>query len=269
MTEPAGWQQYAALLRDLDRLRLENERLERARAERAAADRAEAGRAGVPAGGVAALRAELVRVEAALDDQADQLDRLARLLKLRRPALSPGPAAPARSAWGRAGKDGAPPGPGVDPDEAAAPPAGDPFVLLEQAVGHAQRSADLANQAERQARRPRLLPALSTGPRNLLVYLTTALLGLLVQYPIVNADPNNAPFALVLVLVPATAFGLGWLVITLFGRSRLVSAAERARVGAVAGADPRRRSVRLGLMVCFLAFPALFAVLLVTGRLTR
>jgi hypothetical protein len=250
-----GWQQYAALVRELDLLRLERERLERARSERDEAETAarRAGTGSGPGSGVTALRAELVRVEAALDDQADQLQRLARLLRLRGPALAAAPDPPSPSPAG-----GAP-----------ATPTGDPFALLEQAVGQAQRSADLANEAERRARRPRLLPALATGPRNLVVYLSTALLGLAVQYPIVDAHPNDAPFALVLVLVPALTFGLGWLLITLFGRSRLVSAAERARVGAVAGSDPRRRSARLGLTVCFLAFPAAFLVLLVAGALRR
>lgn len=287
-TEPAGWQQYAGLLRELDRMRLEQERVDRERAEELVRRERDggpgpAGRSGTdgagsrgvrgsgPGSAIAALRAELARVQAALEDQADQLERLARLLRLRRPALTApaGPGAGGRGAGAGRGSgagSGAGDGSGAATGDAAPLGAEDPFVLLERAVGHAQRSADLANQAERQARRPRLLPGLAAGPRNLLVYLVTALLGLGVQYPIVAARPNDAPFLVVLVVVPALTFAAGWLVITLFGRSRLPSAADRVRVGAVAGPDPRRRSVRLGLTVSFLAFPALFVVLLLADR---
>ena len=262
--QPTGWQQYTALLRRLDQLRLDQLRLDR---------QADGDLAGQPTGSdtaVVAVRTELARVETALDDQADQLERLARLLRLGRltlprsdrdgPAATPAAARPDDHPTRSTHSNGEA-GPG--------PAQGDPFALLRGAVTQAQRSAELAGRADRRARQPWLLPGLGVATRNLLVYLFWAMLGLLVQYLVVAGDPTGGSGLVVLVALPAVGFVAGWTTITRLGRPRLPSQTERVRFGRAPLPDPNRRSVRLGLTVCFLAFPVAFVVLLVNARLQR
>ena len=270
--QPTGWQQYTALLRRLDQLRLDRLRLDQHRRDRQA-DGDLAGQATGSGAAVVAVRTELARVETALDEQADQLERSARLLRLGRlrlprsdgdgPAAAPAAARPDH----RATHPNGPIGPNGGPGPGTA--QGDPFALLEGAVAQAQRSAELAGQVDRRARQPWLLPGLGVATRNLLVYLFWAVLGLLVQYLVVAGDPTGGSGLVVLIALPAVAFVAGWTTITRLGRPRLPSQAERVRFGRAPLPDPNRRSVRLGLTVCFLAFPVVFVVLLVNARLQR
>jgi hypothetical protein len=140
-------------------------------------------------------------------------------------------------------------GQAVAPPPAAVPPD-DPFLSL----ATAQRYADTADaailEAELLAQQAPLLPALSPLVRALAVYGATAAATALLQFALlVVADPGViGPFALYAWMcagLPAMAFFAGYLVLTVWGRPRVLAGAPARYPG-------------LGFAVCFLATPVVY-----------
>jgi hypothetical protein len=118
----------------------------------------------------------------------------------------------------------------------------------------AHRYADAADaaalEAELLAQRPPLLPALSPPVRALVVYAMAAAATALVQFALlVIAEPEViGPFALYAWMcagLPAMAFFAGYLVLTVWGRPRVL-------------ADPPARYPGPGFAICFLSTPILY-----------
>jgi hypothetical protein len=121
---------------------------------------------------------------------------------------------------------------------------------LAAARQYADAADTAALEAELLAQRPPLLPALSPPVRALVVYAVTAAATALVQFALlVIAEPEViGPFALyawVCAGLPAMAFFAGYLVLTVWGRPRVL-------------ADPPARYPGPGFAVCFLSTPILY-----------
>ncbi len=118
----------------------------------------------------------------------------------------------------------------------------------DEAIRRALQAIDQADagarQAEERGLRPRLFPAMSPDGRNALTYSAAALCMWLVSCGLYALSPRSgsAPIGLLLWSVfglPAIAFFAAYIVISVFGRSRLQPP------------DQVRHSARLGGLICF------------------
>jgi len=186
---------------------------------------------------VAAMNAEAERLGSVLTDQGGQLSNLAGRLGLRGPTL----------------------------EATAVPVDQDPADGLRQTAQSFTVAAEQARAAEDRGRRATLLPSWRPGPRNLMIYLVFALVGLIVQIATFVFTPNagNISVSRVLFVVPALTFLAGLLTISKLGRIRIVPEPPPPRFGQPPPPDPNPRSVRLGLAMCFLTFPVYVVVLVI------
>ncbi|MCT2278473.1 hypothetical protein [Micromonospora chalcea] len=279
----SGFDEYAALLRELSTRQRGGEREIAAEAER---------RRG--------LQAAVDKLGQRLVAQGQHLDRLGQAIGVPMtsvPAQAPapavavpaGPAAPeAADAGGRAvagpgdgpgGRTGAGPGDGVTGGAAAAPGqagvgaypspgvpaprAGDPAAELAAAERLAGEADGYGQQADALARTPVLLPTWSAPARAVAVYGGCALVGsLLMLVALVGSPVPVAGLDLVAALscagVPLLSFVAGQVVLARWGRPAL--AGGEATTG---------RYVPLGFVICALVSPSLFCVYLLLFRLLR
>ncbi|QDY09743.1 hypothetical protein FJK98_23480 [Micromonospora sp. HM134] len=188
----AGYDEYAAAVRQLSARIREGERGAVAEAERRRTLHA----------GVTQLGQRLAELE----------ERLAQL------AAAPGlPAVPGPDT--APGADTGPGGSGVD---------GDPAVVLAEAGRLVDEADRLGQQAEALARRPALLPTWSPTARAVAVYVGCAAVGALVTLVLVTA--NNVGVvdgvtlsALMCAGLPLISFVAGWLVLGQWGRPALAT----------------------------------------------
>ncbi|MBP1784588.1 Tfp pilus assembly protein FimV [Micromonospora sp. HB375] len=276
----SGFDEYAALLRELSTRQRGGEREIAAEAER---------RRG--------LQAAVDKLGQRLVAQGQHLDRLGQAIGTPMtsvPAPAPavavaaGPAAPeAADAGGRTGagrgedaggRTGAGPGHGVTggaaaapgqagvgayPSPGVAPRAGDPAAELAAAERLAGEADGYGQQADALARTPVLLPTWSAPARAVAVYGGCALVGsLLMLVALVGSPVPVAGLDLVAALscagVPLLSFVAGQVVLARWGRPAL--AGGEATTG---------RYVPLGFVICALVSPSLFCVYLLLFRLLR
>ncbi|MEU7618356.1 hypothetical protein AB0M91_09595 [Micromonospora rifamycinica] len=229
----AGYDEYAAAVRQLSARIREGERGAAAEAERRRALRA----------GVDQLGQRL----AAQEQRLDQLGAAA--------GLPPVTAADLGPAADQAVGSGSAAGPGV---AAAADPEGDPAVALTQARRLVDEADRLGGQAEALARRPALLPTWSPTARAVAVYVSCAAAGALAMLALVVANGSGLVDgvtlgALTCAGLPLISFVTGWLVLGRWGRP------------ALAGADASRFAP-LGFVICALLLPTAYCVVLLLVR---
>ena len=228
-----AWADYAAAARELDAVRWQ----EQART------------AGLEAG-VAEMSAEADRLGARLQEQGGRLNELAHRLRFKAPTLTPAAPAARGSAVTRRGRR----------DEGA--PEGEPVAPLDPAtaLSRIEESIRLADQhAEHAARRgadAALLPRWSEGPRNLLVYTLAALAVIAAQAYAFYRNPEPDPL-LVLLAIPLAGFAVGYAVVSLAGRPRILEGRKHST------------STRLGLFLCLGIGPLAVAVLLLRNLTSR
>ncbi|WP_439427307.1 hypothetical protein [Micromonospora sp. LA-10] len=267
----SGFDEYAALLRELSTRQRGGEREIAAEAER---------RRG--------LQAAVDKLGQRLVAQGQHLDRLGQAIGTPMtsvPAEAPaaavavaaGPGAPeAPDAGGRTGAgpgDGATGGAAAAPGQAGvgaypspgvpAPRAGDPAAELAAAERLAGEADGFGQQADALARTPVLLPTWSAPARAVAVYGGCALVGsLLMLVALVGSPVPVAGLDLVAALscagVPLLSFVAGQVVLARWGRPALAGA--EATTG---------RYVPLGFVICALVSPSLFCVYLLLFRLLR
>ncbi|MBQ1045168.1 hypothetical protein KBX03_21910 [Micromonospora sp. C72] len=267
----SGFDEYAALLRELSTRQRGGEREIAAEAER---------RRG--------LQAAVDKLGQRLVAQGQHLDRLGQAIGTPMtsvPAEAPaaavavaaGPGAPeAPDAGGRTGAgpgDGATGGAAAAPGQAGvgaypspgvpAPRAGDPAAELAAAERFAGEADGYGQQADALARTPVLLPTWSAPARAVAVYGGCALVGsLLMLVALVGSPVPVAGLDLVAALscagVPLLSFVAGQVVLARWGRPALAGA--EATTG---------RYVPLGFVICALVSPSLFCVYLLLFRLLR
>ena len=189
----------------------------------------------------AAMTAEVARLEPVLAEQGSQISDLARRLGLRSPTLAPAPA------------NG-----DLEPAEA-----------LRRAVQSATVAAEQARAAEQRGRRATLLPRWKPGLRNFVIYLFWALVGLAVQFGsfALASNLNRVSGARVLFIIPACAFVAGLVTVSTLGRVRITPEPPMRRFGEPPPPAPNPRSIRMGLVVCFLTFPVFYAFLVIGHHL--
>ncbi|MBQ1058501.1 hypothetical protein KBX35_27310 [Micromonospora sp. C32] len=270
----SGFDEYAALLRELSTRQRGGEREIAAEAER---------RRG--------LQAAVDKLGQRLVAQGQHLDRLGQAIGTPMtsvPAEAPaaavavaaGPGAPeAAASAGPGGRTGAGPGDGATGGAAAAPGqagvgaypspgvpaprAGDPAAELAAAERLAGEADGFGQQADALARTPVLLPTWSAPARAVAVYGGCALVGsLLMLVALVGSPVPVAGLDLVAALscagVPLLSFVAGQVVLARWGRPALAGA--EATTG---------RYVPLGFVICALVSPSLFCVYLLLFRLLR
>ncbi|MEV4769578.1 hypothetical protein [Micromonospora humida] len=235
----AGYDEYAAAVRQLSARIREGERGAVAEAERRRTLHA----------GVTQLGQRL----AAQEQRLAQLAAAAGLPAVADPALGP-PAVPEPA-----------PGPGPAPGSVTAPGGsgvdGDPAVVLAEIGRLADEVDRLGQQAEALAQRPALLPTWSPTARAVAVYAGCAAVGALIMLVLVVANGigvvNGVTLgALTCAGLPLISFVAGWLVLGRWGRP------------ALATTDPPRYAP-LGFFICALLVPLAYCVTLVVFRLVR
>jgi hypothetical protein len=169
--------------------------------------------------GVAEMTTHADELEARLNGQAGMLTNLATILRLRKPKLTPIP----------------PEGP-VDPP-----------IALSQLAGAIDRGDAEARQAATRGEYPALLPGWSGTGRSLLVYGIAALVILGFQGLAFFRTGTDTNPIMVLFVIPLIGFVIGYLVLGIGGRTRVVGGAQNA-------------STRLGFLLCFLVGPLAGAV---------
>lgn len=163
---------------------------------------------------VAEMTTHADELEARLGGQGGMLTNLATILRMRRPKLTP------------------------------IPPEGvvDPPIALSQLAGAIDRADVEARQAATRGEYPALLPGLSGTARSLLVYGIAALVVLGFQGLAFSRAGTETNPIMVLFVIPLVGFVIGYLVLSIGGRTRVVGAAPNA-------------STRLGFLLCFLIGP--------------
>ncbi|WP_422755384.1 hypothetical protein [Micromonospora sp. WMMD708] len=225
----AGYDEYAAAVRQLSARIREGERGAVAEAERRRT-----------------LHAGVTRLGQRLAAQEERLAQLAAAAGL--PAVAdpaPGP--------------GSVPGAGTGPDGSGVD--GDPAVVLAETGRLVDEVDRLGQQAEALAQRPALLPTWSPTARAVAVYAGCAAAGALVMLVLVVANGigvvNGVTLgALTCAGLPLISFVAGWLVLGRWGRP------------ALATTDPPRYAP-LGFFICALAVPLAYCVTLLVFRLVR
>jgi hypothetical protein len=174
--------------------------------------------------GVAAMSEHADTLQARLNGQGGMLLNLAGELRLRRPKLTP------------------------------IPPEG--FIEPATALGDVGRSIDLGDaEARRAADRGQfaaLLPNLSAGMRGFVVYGAAALVILLFQGVSFARSGQHTNAVIVLFLIPLIGFVIGYAVLALGSRTRMVTAAGGVHA-------------RWGFVLCFAVGPAALLVVLATS----
>ncbi|WP_420116525.1 hypothetical protein [Micromonospora sp.] len=247
----AGYDEYAAAVRQLSARIREGERGAVAEAERRRTLHA----------GVTQLGQRL----AAQEQRLAQLAAAAGLPAVADPALgppavpelAPGPGALPGSVTG--------PGPGAAPGSVTGPGGsgvdGDPAVVLAETGRLVDEVDRLGQQAEALAQRPTLLPTWSPTARAVAVYAGCAAVGALIMLVLVVANGIGVVDgvtlgALTCAGLPLISFVAGWLVLGRWGRP------------ALATTDPPRYAP-LGFFICALLVPIAYCVTLVVFRLVR
>ncbi|MET8907084.1 hypothetical protein [Micromonospora sp. NPDC004551] len=264
-----GFDEYAALLRELSTRQRGGERAVAAEAERRRA--------------LQSTVDQLGRRLAAQGQRIDQLGQAINLPMRSVPAESPdgsavpvGAPPPAEPAPPSSGAQASGTGGGVTGGAAAAPGrpgvgaypegmlpgprAGDPATELAAAAQLADQADRHGEQAEALARRPVLLPTWSAPARAVAVYAACALAGSLLMLVALIGSPLPATgldlvAAVSCAGVPLMSFLAGHLVLGRWGRPVL------------GGETPLGRYVPLGFVICALVAPSLFCLYLVVFRL--
>ncbi|MET7834996.1 hypothetical protein ABZS44_19480 [Micromonospora sediminicola] len=259
-----GFDDYAALIRELSGRQRGGERAIAAEAER---------RRGLQAG-VDTLGQRL----AAQGQRLEQFGQAIGVPMSAVPAEAPAPAVPAGGV--SAGPPTGPgPGDGVTGGAAAAPGraevgaypagsvpeprAGDPATELAAAGRLADEADRHGQEAEALARTPVLLPTWSAPARAVAVYGGCALVGSLLMLGALVGSPlpvsgMDLVAALSCAGVPLMSFVAGQLVLARWGRPALDD-----------GSAPAGRYVPLGFVICALVSPSLFCLYLLLFRLLR
>ncbi|SCG48124.1 hypothetical protein [Micromonospora humi] len=237
----SGFDEYAALIRELSTRQRGGERAIAAEAER---------RRGLQSGADA--------MGGRLAAQGAHLDRLGAAVGVPMAAVPDAP--PAGPGPGDGGSGGGAAAPGR-PDVGAYP--GDPAAELATAGRLADEADRHGREAEALARRPVLLPAWSAPARAVAVYAGCALVGsLLMLIALVGSPLPVSGMDLVAALscagVPLMSFVAGQFVLARWGRPVLAD-----------GETPAGRYVPLGFVICALVSPSLFCVYLLLFRLLR
>ncbi|WBC07216.1 hypothetical protein [Micromonospora sp. WMMA1947] len=258
----SGFDEYAALLRELSTRQRGGEREIAAEAER---------RRG--------LQSAVDTLGQRLAAQGQHLDRLGQAIGVPMTSVPAEAPAPARAAGG--GAPGSAPGPGDGvtggaadapgrPDVGAypsggvpAPRAGDPAAELAAAGRLAEEADGYGQQADALARTPVLLPTWSAPARAVVVYAGCALAGsLLMLIAIVGSSLPVTGLDLVAALscagVPLLSFVAGQVVLARWGRPVVEG-----------DAPPAGRYVPLGFVICALVSPSFFCLYLLLFRLLR
>ncbi|MEV0003905.1 hypothetical protein AB0H28_16665 [Micromonospora sp. NPDC050980] len=265
----SGFDEYAALVRELSARQRGGERAVAAEAER---------RRG--------LQSDVDTLGTRLAAQGAYLDRLGAALGT--PMASVPDAPPAGPAPGRTAAPGSGAGsvasPGHGPETgdgtvggaAAAPrrpgvgaypggsvPTGDPAVELAAAGRLADEADRHGQETEALARRPVLLPTWSAPGRAVAVYAGCALIGSLLMLVALAGTPlpvsgMDLVAAVSCAGVPLMSFVAGQLVLARWGRPMLAD-----------GEAPAGRYVPLGFVICALVSPSLFCLYLALFRLLR
>ncbi|MFU8854262.1 hypothetical protein ACNAW0_25230 [Micromonospora sp. SL1-18] len=255
-----GFEEYAALVRELSARQRGGEQAVAAEAER---------RRG--------LHAAVDQLGQRLAAQGQRLDQLGRAVggptsaaipegAPTVPALaSPGAAPLPHTGAGVTGGAAAPPGrPGVEAYREGTVPASrageaDPAAALAAAGQLADEADRYGQQAEAIAHRPALLPTWSPPVRASAVYAACALVGSLLML-VAALSPANQAIGLGAVLavactgIPLLSFLAGHLILGRWGRP-------------VIGGPPPSRYIPLGFVICALLSPSLYCVVLVAARL--
>ncbi|MEU1809749.1 hypothetical protein [Micromonospora aurantiaca (nom. illeg.)] len=254
----SGFDEYAALLRELSTRQRGGEREIAAEAER---------RRG--------LQAAVDSVGQRLAAQGQHLDRLGQAIGV------PMTSVPAEAMVAGGGAPGPDPGPGDGvtggaadapgrPEVGAypsgavpAPRAGDPAAELAAAGRLAEEADGYGQQADALARTPVLLPTWSAPARAVVVYAGCALAGsLLMLIAIVGSSLPVTGLDLVAALscagVPLMSFVAGQVVLARWGRPVVEG-----------DAPPPGRYVPLGFVICALVSPSFFCLYLLLFRLLR
>lgn len=237
-----GWLEYAEYARRLDAVRAE-----------------ESARTAGMRQAVAQMTTHADDLEARLNGQGGMLTNLAATLRLRRPKLTPiAPKALIKPqevtpAAGVSLEKGAP---DVDPRTAPLPAEVpiEPAVALSQLAGTIDRGDAAALEAATRGEYAALLPKLSGTMRGLLVYGIAALVVLAFQGLAFSRTGSETNPIMVLFVIPLVGFVVGFLVLSIGGRTRVAQAAP----------EP---PTRLGFLLCFLIGP--LAGLVVLGLSLR
>lgn len=249
----AGYDEYAAVIRELSARRRGGER-----AVAAEADRRQAAQTAVD---------QLGQRLAAQGQRLDQLGRAIGVDAADRPA-APGDGPPPPGAGGAGGAAAAPgrDGVGAYPDGAVGETAGTGEVDPAAELAAARQLADSADrhgqQAEALAHRPALLPTWSPLSRAVAVYAACALAGGLLLL-VAAVSPATQALGLGLVLaamctgVPVAAFVAGHLILGRWGSP------------VIGGDVPASRYVPLGFVLCALVSPTLYCAYVLAFRLFR
>ncbi|WP_328344484.1 hypothetical protein [Micromonospora sp. NBC_00421] len=234
----AGYDEYAAAVRQLSARIREGERGAAAEAERRRTLHA----------GVTRLGQRL----AAQEQRLGQLGAAAGLPPATDPAPGAVPAPESIAGAGAASGAGVAPGSGAD---------GDPAVVLAEAARLVDEADRLGQQAEALAQRPALLPTWSPTARAVAVYVGCAAVGALTMLVLVVANGIGVVDGFTLATLtcaglPLVSFVAGWLILGRWGRP------------ALADTDPPRYAP-LGFLVCALLVPLAYCVTLLLFRLVR
>ncbi|WP_433228644.1 hypothetical protein ACQP2H_21600 [Micromonospora sp. CA-248260] len=243
----AGYDDYAAAVRQLSARIREGERGAAAEAERRRSLHA----------GVTQLGQRL----AAQEQRLTQLAAAAGLPAVADPTPGPGPV-PGAGAGPAVGSGSAPgPAPGAGTAPGGSGVDGDPAVVLAETGRLVDEADRLGQQAEALARRPALLPTWSPTARAVAVYAGCAAVGALVMLVLVVANGIGVVDgftlgALTCAGLPLISFVAGWLILGRWGRPALAST------------DPPRYAP-LGFVVCVLLVPLAYCVTLLLFRVVR
>lgn len=116
----------------------------------------------------------------------------------------------------------------------------DPHEAIRRAAQAIDQADAEARQAEARGARPALLPAMSANGRNTLVYSATAFVMWLVSFGLYSFGSASTGLLLWSTCgLPAIAFFAGYLVISIFARTRMPPS------------GPVEHSARLGGLICF------------------
>ncbi|GAB3079528.1 hypothetical protein [Micromonospora schwarzwaldensis] len=229
----SGFDDYAALIRELSTRQRGGERAIAAEAER---------RRGLQSG--------VDEVGRRLAAQGERLDRLGQAVGV-----------PMRSVPEATAPDGGgPAGPAGGPGSA---PSGDPAAELATAGRLADEADRHGQEADALARRPVLLPAWSAPARAVVVYAGCALVGSVLMLIALLGSPlpvsgMDLVAALSCAGVPLLSFVAGQVVLARWGRPALPDPET-----------PAGRYVPLGFVICALVSPSLFCLYLILFRLLR
>ncbi|WP_194823044.1 hypothetical protein [Micromonospora sp. S-DT3-3-22] len=243
----AGYDEYAAAVRQLSARIREGERGAVAEAERRRTLHA----------GVTQLGQRL----AAQEQRLAQLAATAGLPAVPDPAPGPGPVPGAGTGPGVGSGTAPGPAPGSVTGPGGSGVDGDPALVLAEAGRLVDEADRLGQQAEALAQRPALLPTWSPTARAVAVYVGCAAVGALFMLVLVVANGVGVVDgvtlgALTCAGLPLISFVAGWLVLGRWGRP------------ALATTDPPRYAP-LGFFICAVAVPLAYCVTLLVFRLVR